>query len=111
MLTGTIGWRWIFWVLSIFDAALMLMALIFFPETYAGILLHRKAKRMREQTSCEEYYAQHERVGTSLPRVLATSVARPFRMLISQPFIQVMSIFLAYNYGVLYVIQSMFATM
>lgn len=111
VLTGTVGWRWIFWVLSIFDAALMLVALAFFPETYAGILLQRKAKRMRKQTLRTEYYAEHERVGTSLPRILATSVARPFRMLISQPFIQAMSIFLAYNYGILYLVQSTFATM
>ncbi|KAI0148034.1 MFS general substrate transporter [Hypoxylon sp. NC0597] len=110
VLTGSVGWRWIFWVLSIFDAVLMLTAFAIFPETYAGTILHRKAKELRKQTG-QEYYTEYEREGKSLSRILAVSLARPCRMLLTQPLIQLMSFFLAYNYGILYIVQSTFATL
>ncbi|KAI2640331.1 MFS general substrate transporter [Hypomontagnella submonticulosa] len=110
VMTGSIGWRWIFWVLSIFDAALMLAAFFLFPETYAGAILHRKAKQLRKQTG-QEYYTEYEREDKSLSRVLIIGLARPCRMLLTQPLIQLMSLYLAYNYGILYIVQSTFATL
>ncbi|KAI1143240.1 MFS general substrate transporter [Hypoxylon sp. FL0543] len=110
VLTGSVGWRWIFWVLSIFDAVLMFTAFAVFPETYAGTILHRKAQRLRKETG-HEYYTVYEQEGKSLSRVLAVSLARPCRMLLRQPLIQLMSFFLAYNYGILYIVQSTFATL
>ncbi|KAI1379252.1 MFS general substrate transporter [Hypoxylon crocopeplum] len=111
VLTGTIGWRWIFWVLSIFDALLMLSAFIIFPETFAGVILGRKAKRLRKETGRQEYYTEYEREGKSLTRILIVSLGRPCRLLATQPLIQLMSIYLAYNYGILYIVQSTFATL
>jgi MFS family permease len=110
VLTGSIGWRWTFWVLSIFDAMLMLGALLIFPETYAGKILHRKAKQLRKETG-ENYYTEHERENPSVSRALMFHLARPCRMLLKQPHIQLMSFYLAYNYGILYIVQSTFATM
>ncbi|KAI1384940.1 MFS general substrate transporter [Hypoxylon trugodes] len=110
LLTGSVGWRWLFWVLSIFDALLMVLAFFIFPETHADTILHRKAKKLRKRTG-HAYYTEHERGGKSLSRVLAVSLVRPCRLLVTQPLIQLMSFYLAYNYGILYIVQSTFATL
>lgn len=88
----------------------MLIAFVLFPETYAGTILHRKAKKLRKQTG-EEYYTEHERDSPSLAHLLAKSVARPCRLLLTQPLIQVMAFFLACNFGILYIVHSTFATL
>lgn len=44
----TIGWRWTIWILMIF-AGVILPLQILSPETYAPILLYRKAKRMQKE--------------------------------------------------------------
>lgn len=112
LLTGSIGWRWAFLVVSIFDAMLRFCALLILPETHAGTILHRKAKKLRKDTG-EPYYAAHEKDNErlGLRGRLAVSLSRPVRLLATQPTLQLMSLFLAYNYGILYIVQSTFATM
>jgi len=76
----------------------MLSALFVFPETHAGTILPRKAKELRRQTG-EEYYTEFERESQSLSHLLAISVMRPYRLLLTQPLIQLMSFYLTYNYN------------
>jgi len=44
----TIGWRWSIWILMIF-AGCVAPIVFFAPESYAPILLYRKAKRLSKQ--------------------------------------------------------------
>ncbi|KAI0196372.1 MFS multidrug transporter [Astrocystis sublimbata] len=96
VLTGTIGWPWIFYVLSLFDGALLIASLVFFPETSG-------------QHNNSSYYAAHEKDGKTMSQILAISLARPCRLILTHPHIQLMSFFLALNYGILYIVQSTFA--
>ncbi|KAF3763330.1 MFS general substrate transporter [Cryphonectria parasitica EP155] len=73
-----------------------------FPETHAASILHRKAKNLRKQTS-QPYYTAYEQEYESVEHTLAPSLARPRRLLITQPFVQLMSVFLTYKYGILYI--------
>jgi MFS family permease len=109
-ISNSIGWRWIFWVLSIFDGCLLISAFFFFPETYEQLLLHRKAKKLRKQTG-KPYHTKWEDATMSLKTKLGNSLTRPMRLLATQPTIQLMSIFLAYNFGILYLVLSTFATL
>ncbi|KAJ8121999.1 hypothetical protein O1611_g9955 [Lasiodiplodia mahajangana] len=126
VLTGTVGWPWIFFVLSIFDGVLLFCAFFFFPETFANIILQcyvigvsgafslevpdiqRKAKKLRQERNAN-YYTEQEKDGKTLSKLLAVSLARPCRLVLTHPHIQLMSFFLALNYGILYIVQSTFA--
>jgi MFS family permease len=110
LITGSVGWRWLFWVLSIFNAVLMLSAFLIFPESYAGTILRRKARALHNQTG-REYYTEYEKQSQPLSHRLAISLTRPCRLLITQPIIQLMSFYLAYNFGILYIVISTFATL
>ncbi|KAM3431187.1 hypothetical protein MY4824_007291 [Beauveria thailandica] len=106
--THTIGWRWIFYILSIYDGILVIAGFFLLPETFKVILLERKAKKLRKETG-QAYYTEesHEKLGSRL----SVSLTRPFRLLFTHPTIQFMGILLAYNFGLLYIVLSTFATL
>jgi MFS family permease len=45
-----LGWRWTAWITLIMAALFWTIGLIFVPETYAPVLLQRRAKRIRYET-------------------------------------------------------------
>ncbi|KAK4235180.1 major facilitator superfamily domain-containing protein [Achaetomium macrosporum] len=107
--TQTIGWRWLFWVLSIFNGLLVLVGLVVFPETYEIILLRQRAAKLRKQTG-QPYYVEDDG-SEPLRSKLYRALTRPVRLLATQPILQVMSLFLAYNFGILYIVLSTFASL
>jgi len=106
-----VNWRWTFWILSIFDTLLVVVALFIFQETYDVIILRRKAAQLRKETG--RPYSSEADGGTAqdLKTRLSQSLSRPIRLLVTQPIIQVVAIFLAYNFGILYIALSTFATL
>ena len=110
VITGSIGWRWLFWVISIFDGCLILVAVLVFPETYGQLLLHRKAVRLSEQTG-NHYYTAYDTHSQPLGTKLKNGLLRPCRLLAGQPIIQIMSLFLAFNYGTLFFVLSSYASL
>ena len=109
-ITGSIGWRWVFWILSAFDALLIVIAFFVFPETYGQLLLHRKAIKMRKQTG-KAYYTEHEVHSQPLPTKLRNGLLRPCRLMIHQPIIQLMSLLMAFNYGTLFFVLASYASL
>lgn len=110
VIAGSIGWPWLFWALSIFDAVLIVFAFFAFPETYGQLLLHRKAVRLSKETG-EEYYTAHDSHRQPLSTNLKNGLLRPCRLMIHQPIIQLMSLLLAFNYGTLYFVLTSFASL
>ncbi len=110
VVTQTIGWRWTFWILSIFDAALVVIGFFVLEETYEPILLARKAAKLRKETG-KPYFTDTDRTSQTLGVKLSRSLSRPLRLLLTQPILQVIALFLAYNFGMLYIVLSTFATL
>ncbi|KAF3057434.1 hypothetical protein GL218_06174 [Daldinia childiae] len=106
----SIGWRWTFWILSIYDGFLVIVAFFVFSETYEVILLNRRAAKLRKSTG-NPYYTATQAASETLRSRLSVSLTRPLRLLITQPILQVVAIFLAYNFGMLYLVLSTFATL
>ncbi|KAI1845285.1 hypothetical protein JX266_008595 [Neoarthrinium moseri] len=108
VVTQTIGWRWTFWILSIYDGTLIIIGVVVLQETYEPILLAKKAAKLRETTG-KSYHVDTE--SSTLTTKLSRSLSRPFRLLFTQPILQVVAIFLAYNFGILYIVLSTFANL
>lgn len=100
------SWRWCFYVVSIAGGAVQVIGLPFFRETYAPVLLQRKCKRLRKSTQNPDLYTQHDSV--SLLELLRTNSVRPFKLLATQPIVQVWSLYCAYIYGILYLLIATF---
>lgn len=95
------NWRWIFWAKSIFDAAIQILALSLLRETYAPLILQRKAMKRQNKTT-------YRRGDRSVSTLLKTSLVRPFSLLGREPKIQILSIYLAFLFGVQYLNLSTF---
>lgn len=71
------GWRWIYYVLLIFSAAVWLVAFFFLEETYAPYLLAKRAKRMRKETGSSEFVTAQELMRRPFSAVLKETLLRP----------------------------------
>ncbi|KAK3669654.1 hypothetical protein LTR78_010471 [Recurvomyces mirabilis] len=110
LITKSVGWRWIFWVLSIFDALLIIFAYFLFPETYGQVLLARKAAQLTQQTG-NRHITEYTTHSQPLRLKLQNGFLRPGRLLLTQPVVQLVGLFMAFNYGTLFFVLSSYATL
>ncbi|CAL8576335.1 hypothetical protein XPA_002222 [Xanthoria parietina] len=107
-ITEKTTWRWAFYATSIADALIQLSGVFFLRETYPAKLLHVKAKKLRRETGNEALHTEYEHPERSLFTVLQNAMVRPFRLLGTQPIVQVMALYAAYLYGLMYLLLSTF---
>lgn len=101
-------WRWVFWATTCVDAAIQVCGLFFLQETYPPTLLKRKANKLREETGNAALHTEWESPDRTIGKVLRTALFRPFILLGTQPIIQFIAIYMAYLYGLMYLILSTF---
>jgi len=83
---------------------------LFLKETYAPILLARRAKALRASMDAEKGAARPIRTifETSEKKtwkiLLKQAVLRPFQLFITEPMIQLLGVYLAFVYGVVYLV-------
>lgn len=101
-------WRWAFWATTIADAVMMIGLYILMKETYAPRILHDMTKKQIKETGDDRYYNEYEKAQIPPLQLIATSIVRPLRMLATQPIIQFLSLYMAFLYGLLYIILTTF---
>lgn len=107
--TQATTWRWTFYATSIAAAVCSLVGIFGLRETYAPHLLRRKAARLRASTGNDALYTRDELGAKRLLPMLTGHLARPFVLLAAQPIIQVIAVYMAALYGILYLVFSTFA--
>jgi MFS family permease len=101
-------WRWVFWSTTILTAMIQVSGFLFLQETYAPTILGKKAARLRKETGNMALHTEYDDPDRTLTRVLGTALVRPFRLIGTQPIIQVIAIYMAYLYGLMYLLLSTF---
>ena len=96
-----IGWRWIFYVLTIGAGFVALGTFIFLRETNPVIILERKAKRLRKETGNQNLRSALETPVTGR-QLLILSLKRPFKLLVLSPIVLSLSVLMGINYAYLY---------
>jgi multidrug resistance protein len=100
-----LSWRWVFWVMTAFAGFCFLQIVFTLPETYEPVLLLEKAKRLRKETGDQNYYAPLEKGGrVSFAERLNNVLRRPFAILIHEPMLIVITIYMSFVYGCLYLL-------
>ncbi|KAI0639582.1 MFS polyamine transporter [Trametes polyzona] len=104
-------WRWVFWATSIAAGIVQIFGFIALPETYAPILLQRRAKKIRKQLDVEKGPAKEVRTIFEKPGetrsykdFIFVALFRPFVLFAKEPIIQLVSLYLAFIYGVIYLV-------
>ncbi|ENI07417.1 hypothetical protein COCC4DRAFT_131826 [Bipolaris maydis ATCC 48331] len=99
----TEGWRWIQGVIAIFSGVLFFVNIAVVPETYAPVLLRKRAQNLSKMTS-KVYVsiADAERNRISLGEAILVGTKRPWMLLFREPIVFLLSLYAAIVYGTLY---------
>lgn len=81
--TEYLGWRWANWVVMILGGVAFVFACIM-KETYAPVLLRKKAARMRKETDDPRWWCRYDQK-KSITSILKVSLSRPFVMAVLEP--------------------------
>jgi multidrug resistance protein len=101
-------WRWVFWSTSIAAMLVQGLGLFFLQETYAAALLDRKKKELIKITGNKELHTEFDTPNRKFSTHIGTAFKRPFKLLFTQPIVQVLSLYIGFVYGVLYLVLATF---
>ncbi|KAF7970479.1 hypothetical protein HWV62_23837 [Athelia sp. TMB] len=106
-------WRWVFWSSSIVDGAIQAVGFFLLDESFAPLLLERKATKIRKlaaSDSDEKGYARYTHIRTRFQsddrhwkRLFARAILRPFALFAREPIVQLLGVYMAFIYGLLYI--------
>ncbi|KAF3764658.1 hypothetical protein M406DRAFT_62224 [Cryphonectria parasitica EP155] len=95
------GWRWVFWVLVIIAGFVTVLMFLFMRETYAPVILQRRAARLRRETGNEMLRSKLD-VGLSPRDYFGRGIVRPMKLLLRTPIVSLFAVYMAVVYGYLY---------
>ena len=72
------------------------------PETYAPKILARRAKKMRKETGDDKYVSETDLETRPLGERMKIFLLRPFQLLILEPIVLLLSLYMSVLYGLLY---------
>ncbi|KAH6957866.1 major facilitator superfamily domain-containing protein [Ilyonectria sp. MPI-CAGE-AT-0026] len=103
VLTDAKGWRWDFWVITIVSGAIVAGMFFIMRESYAPVILEKKARRLRKETGNTQLRSKLDD-GLSSTDLLKRSIVRPMRLLLFSPICTIFAVYLAVVYGYLYLL-------
>ncbi|KAI9837946.1 MAG: hypothetical protein M1837_002654 [Sclerophora amabilis] len=101
-------WRWTFYATSIVDGLIQLSGFWFLRETYAPKILQLKADRIKKETGNTSLITDFDHHDRTFLAIVGTSLVRPFRLIGTQIIVQVLALYVAYLYGLIYLVLSTF---
>jgi hypothetical protein len=103
-MTQYVSWRWVFWTASIFHGVLQVFCFFLLRETHHPTLLAQKVEEMKNETGNPKLHTQWQSPDHTFKNALTNSCVRPFTTLATQPALQAMALFRAYQYGLMYLV-------
>lgn len=97
-----LGWRWTEYLTGIMGAAALVGDTFVLDETYPPIVLIDKAAELRRQTKNWGIHAKQEEIEVDLSELIQKNFSRPIRILVTEPIVLLLSIYMAFIYGLLY---------
>ncbi|KAI9643554.1 hypothetical protein NHQ30_008173 [Ciborinia camelliae] len=95
-----LGWRWTNWIVMMLSGCAWI-ACGFVKETYAPVILIKKAAKMREETGDERYWCRYDQK-KSFFEILKINLSRPFVLCFTEPILWFWNAYIAVIYGILY---------
>lgn len=105
----TVGWRWVEGVCAIFTGVLWILGALTIPETYAPVILRRRAAKLSAITG--KVYKSRIEVDKGPKKLSAefkTALSRPWILLFREPIVLLLSVYMAIIYGTLYMMFAAF---
>jgi MFS family permease len=97
-----VNWHWTNFVMVIAVAVMLIFITFVVPETYAAVLLKKKAQRLRKTLNDDRCYASTERSTKSLSNAIFLSFKGPMMMLLLEPMLTLLYIYTGLLLSLLY---------
>jgi DHA1 family multidrug resistance protein-like MFS transporter len=97
-----LGWRWTEYLPGIMGAAALIADVFFLEETYPPVVLIEKASELRRRTKNWGIHAKQEEIEVDFRELVQKNFSRPIRILVTEPIVLFLSIYMAFIYGLLY---------
>ena len=99
---ANLGWRWALYIPSFFGFFILTMLILFGRETYAPTILVEKASTLRRQTRNWGIHARQDELEVDLRELITKNLARPVRLLFTEPIVLLLSLYMSFIYGLAY---------
>lgn len=103
------GWRWVEGLMGIFAGAFWVLQALTVPETYAPVLLRKRAEKLSEMTG--KVYRTKKDIEdgqVELKEAYKVALSRPWLLLIFEPIVLLLTIYMAIINGTLYMLFAAF---
>ena len=97
-----LGWRWTEYIVLILGAVAFTVDLLFLQETYPPVVLVDKAKELRRRTRNWGIHAKQEEIEVDFRELVSKNFSRPLRILVNEPIVLLLSVYMSFIYGLLY---------
>ncbi|CAK7210137.1 hypothetical protein SBRCBS47491_000669 [Sporothrix bragantina] len=101
------NWRWVFWVIAIAAGLATFLSFFVLRETYAPVILLKKAARLRKETGDSRYRSKLDSL-ESHKAIFIKAIVRPIRMFCRAPVVAATCTYIAVMYGLLYILFTTF---
>ncbi|KAJ9644402.1 uncharacterized protein PV06_06333 [Exophiala oligosperma] len=101
----TVGWRWVEGVMALYCGSFWIIASFAVPETYAPVILGRRAKELSKRTG--KVYAsviEHRQGKVTPAAAFQKALVRPWALLFLEPIVLLISVWMAILYGTLFML-------
>jgi len=99
---GTGRWQPTFEFLTAFCGVLFLIGIVAFPETYAPVLLRKRAQKLTKLTGKHYISRMDQGKDVRLTSQFKVALSRPWLLLAFEPIVLSLALYIAIIYGVLY---------
>ena len=97
-----LGWRWTAWITLIMAAFFGPLAFFICSESYAPVLLQRKAAKIRFETKNWTTHAPADENQIDAKAIINKYLLRPFIMMALEPILVLITLYMSVIYGILY---------
>lgn len=99
------GWRWVEAVMALYCGALWIFGSLMIPETYAPVILARRATKLSKRTG-KVYVSgiEHRQGKVTAQEAFNKAIKRPWILLFLEPIVLLLSLWLAILYGTLFLL-------
>lgn len=101
---SSLGWRWTAWITLILASFFGAIGLFLVPETSAQKILQARARELRFQTRNWALHAKADEHRIDARSILTVYLLRPFVMIVQEPILALMTAYLSFLYGIVYLL-------
>jgi len=107
--SSSLGWRWTEYISSFMGFASFILLLFFMEETYPPVVLINKASELRRRTKNWGIHAKQEEIEVDFKELIIRNVSRPMRILFTEPIVLLITVYMSFIYGLLYLFLTAYA--